>query len=180
MDTTAFIRDCLREVNQRLMKSMQGLGKGALFWRPAPHSNCIAEIAFHMARAEDRMVSSRAGLGREIWESQKWYERFGYPRDQDRKTDFQMTKESGLPEVTRGNLVAYIQALHENTLARLNALTAEDLDRPPDPSRPEYTIATYLRHLIVHSNNHHGQIDFIRGLIEHQWDLPPGTGIVLD
>jgi hypothetical protein len=162
------------------MKSLQGVSPEALVWRPAPHSNCIAEIAFHMARAEDRMVSSRAGLGEEIWESQKWYERFGYPREQDRKTDFQMTGAPGVPVVTCENLVGYIRALHENSLARLEALTMEDLDRPPDPSRPEYTTATYLRHLIVHSNNHHGQIDFIRGLIEDQWDLPPGTGIVLD
>ena len=97
MDTITFIRDCLREVNQRVMKSLQGVSPEALVWRPAPHSNCIAEIAFHMARAEDRMVSSRAGLGEEIWKSQKWYERFGYPREQDRKTDFQMTGAPGVP-----------------------------------------------------------------------------------
>ena len=34
-------------------------------------------------------------------------------------------------------------------------------------------------YLITHKNHHQGQIDFIRGLQDDEWDLPPGTGIVL-
>ena len=30
-----------------------------------------------------------------------------------------------------------------------------------------------LRHVIVHKNNHHGQIDYLRGLLEEDWDLTP-------
>ena len=36
-----------------------------------------------------------------------------------------------------------------------------------------------LRHLITHKNNHHGQIDFLRGLQDPNWDLPAGTGMTL-
>ncbi len=31
----------------------------------------------------------------------------------------------------------------------------------------------------THKNNHHGQIDYIRGLQDEVWDLPPGTGMNL-
>lgn len=31
--------------------------------------------------------------------------------------------------------------------------------------------------MITHKNNHHGQIDYIRGLLQSDWDLPPGTGM---
>jgi hypothetical protein len=48
----------------------------------------------------------------------------------------------------------------------------------PDPRQPERNVATYFRHMITHKNNHHGQIDFIRGLRHPEWDLTPGTGIV--
>ena len=178
MDLITFIEQCLKEVHERLMKSMQGLSEDAFVWRPAPHANSIAEIAFHLARAEDRMVGSRAGMGPELWESQNWYERFGYPRDQPRRNDFQMMRELGLPAPKLEDLLAYIKALHEDTLNKLHALSADDLDRAPNPSHPEYTIALYFRHLIVHTNNHHGQLDYIRGLFEENWDLPPGTGIV--
>jgi len=40
-------------------------------------------------------------------------------------------------------------------------------------------VAGSLRHLITHKNNHHGQIDYLRGLQEEARDLPRGTGVVL-
>ncbi len=49
----------------------------------------------------------------------------------------------------------------------------------PDPDRPDFTVAGSLRHLVTHKNNHHGQIDYLRGLQDEAWDLPRGTGIVL-
>jgi hypothetical protein len=57
-------------------------------------------------------------------------------------------------------------------------LSPADLDRAPDPRQPERNVATYFRHMITHKNNHHGQIDFIRGLRHPEWELTPGTGIV--
>jgi hypothetical protein len=57
-------------------------------------------------------------------------------------------------------------------------LSPADLDGVPDPRQPERNVATYFRHMITHKNNHHGQIDFIRGLRHSEWDLTPGTGIV--
>ena len=42
----------------------------------------------------------------------------------------------------------------------------------PDPDRPDFTVAGSLRHLVTHKNNHHGQIDYLRGLQDKAWDLP--------
>ena len=42
----------------------------------------------------------------------------------------------------------------------------------PDPDRPDFTVAGSLRHLVTHKNNHHGQIDYLRGLQDEAWDLP--------
>ena len=76
------------------------------------------------------------------------------------------------------DLLAYIEAVHQDVLTRLRELSPDDLDKAPDPERPGWNLATSLRHMITHKNNHHGQIDFIRGLMQPGWDLPPGTGIV--
>ena len=124
------------------------------------------------------MAGPRIGQGSELWESQQWHKRFGYTKGQPPNTVFQFLRVPGLPPPRLEDLLAYIEAVHQDTLRKVHSLSPEDLDRVPDPSHPERPIASYLRHIITHTNNHHGQIDYIRGLIQPAWDLPPGTGIV--
>ncbi len=85
----------------------------------------------------------------------------------------------GLPVPGADVLFGYSEAVHEKSLRFFTALSQGRLDEVPDPARPERTVAASLRHLITHKNNHHGQIDYIRGLQDQSWDLPLGTGIVL-
>ena len=73
---------------------------------------------------------------------------------------------------------AYLLALHADTLEKLRGLTPDGLDRVPDPAQPDRNVATQLRHMITHKNNHHGQIDYIRGLLRPEWELKSGTGVV--
>jgi uncharacterized damage-inducible protein DinB len=69
----------------------------------------------------------------------------------------------------------------------VNARTARFLGSLQDARLADYmggleqqeTVSDSLRHVIVHKNNHHGQIDYLRGLQEENWDLAPGTGRVL-
>jgi len=178
MDTIKFIEQCLNEVHERLLKSLQGLNQDEILWRPVPHANCIAEILWHLVRCEDRMVRSTIGLGPELWESRQWYKRFNCPREQTMDTDYKLFKGPGRAAPLLEDMLAYLQEVHQDTLDKLHSLSADDLDRIPDRTFPERTIALYLRHLIIHNNNHHGQVDYIRGLMQSGWDLPPGTGIV--
>ena len=84
-----------------------------------------------------------------------------------------------LPLPSLSILTGYLEAVHQHTLEFLPTLTPDRLDASPDPSQSGRTIAALLRHLITHKNNHHGQVDYIRGLLYDAWDLPPGTGVVL-
>ena len=176
MDTIKFVEQCLNEAHERLVKSFQGLSQEELVWRPAPQANCIAEIMWHLARNEDRMVRSRIGLGPEIWQSQEWYNRFGYPREQSRDSDYQLIRVLGFPPPQLEDLLAYMEAVHQDTLDKLHSFSPADLDRVPDSAHPERPIAFSFRHLITHNNHHHGQVDYIRGLVQPGWDLPSGTG----
>jgi len=177
MDTIRFVEQCLRQVHQRLLASLQGLEPQALVWRPAPQANCIAEIVYHVVRAEDRMSGPRAGLGPELWERDRWFERFGYPREQPMGTDYRLLRVQGLPAPALADLLEYKEAVHRSTLDRLRTLSPADFDQVPDPAQPERTVGAYFRHQITHQNNHHGQVDYIRGLMQTGWDLPPGTGM---
>jgi len=177
MNTTKFIEQSINESYERLVKSLSDLNPDELIWRSAPHANCIAEILWHTVRIEDRMIA-RIESSQELWEKQKWYDSFGYPLDLPMNTDYQILTTLKLPPPGLADLLSYMSALHQNTMEKLSNLSSEDLDRSPNPSNPERTIALLFRHLIVHTNNHHGQIDYIRGLMQKDWDLPPGTGIV--
>jgi DinB superfamily len=91
---------------------------------------------------------------------------------------YQVLKDHGAQPPRLDDIKAYLEAVHRDTLERLRGLSPADLDGVPDPRQPERNVATYFRHTITHTNNHHGQTDFIRGLRHPEWDLTPGTGIV--
>lgn len=179
MDAITFIRQALTQVHERLMATLEGLTEADVAWRPAPAANAILEIAWHVARADDRLGRRATGLGPELWDRDGWSGRLGSTTTERRAGEpYQFLKEDALHPPRLDDIKAYLEALHQDTLEHLRRLTPGDLDRVPDPRQPDRNVATYFRHMITHKNNHHGQIDFIRGLRHPEWNLTAGTGIV--
>jgi len=177
MDAVAFIWDTLRQVHLRLSETCQGLTQDEVIWRPFPLANNIGFILWHVTRAEDNVLSSLSSPEPALWVSQKWNERFGQPVEAPDPGDRMGLQSLAIPSLDV--LLGYSEAVHEKAQSILPALPEDRLDEVPDPNRSQRTVAMALRHLITHKNNHHGQIDYIRGLQDQNWDLPPGTGIVL-
>jgi uncharacterized damage-inducible protein DinB len=177
MDALTFIRQALTQVHERLMATLDGLSESDVAWRVAPNANTILEIVWHVARADDRMGRRMTGLGPELWD-QGWSEKFSYTGDLRPGEPYQFLKTPGTSPPRLEDVRAYLGALQQDTEEKLRRLTAADLDRVPDPQRPERNVSTYFRHMITHKNNHHGQIDFIRGLRSPAWNLTPGSGMV--
>jgi uncharacterized damage-inducible protein DinB len=178
MDTITFIRQAVTQAHERLMASLEGLTEADVTWRPAANANAILEIAWHVARVDDRLGRRAAGLGQELWDRDGWSGRLGSVKDVRGGEAYQFLKDHGTQSPRLDDIKAYLEAVHRDTLERLRGLSPADLDRVPDPRQPERNVATYFRHMITHKNNHHGQIDFIRGLRHPEWELTPGTGIV--
>ena len=176
MEVLTFIRHSMNQVHERFLATLRDLGEDALTWRPAPHANAILEIVWHVARADDRLGRRTSGLGPEVWSSQHWHRRFDLSDGSDPDGDYQFLRGRG-PIPRLPTIVEYLNAVHSDTLQRLARLDPADLDRVPDPGRPQWTVAACFRHMITHKNNHHGQVDFIRGLREPGWDLPRGTAV---
>lgn len=174
MDAITFIRQALTQAHERLMASLQGLSETDVTWRPAPRANTILEIAWHVARADDRLGRRRTGLGPELWDRDGWRDRLGSVKDVHTGESYQFLNDQGARPPRLEDVRAYLEAVHRDTLEKLRSMTPADLDRVPDQHQPEHDVAAYFRHMITHKNNHHGQIDFIRGLRHPQWELKPG------
>ena len=176
MGTIEFIRQSLSQVQERIQGSLDSMSQDDLLWRPASHANCIGDIVWHMVRSEDRLVRVTIGLGPELWVDQQWYRKFGYPKEAPPGNDYQALNSFGAPPQIE-TLLCYMEAVQGDTIAKISTLFPVDLDRILHSESPRLDVGAYLRHLITHKNNHHGQIDLIRGLMDPSWDLPRGTGM---
>ena len=186
MNTIQFIADCLTQTHLRLVATCDGLTAEQMAWRPAPTANNIGFILWHMGRHEDSRVTACAcgspGLESDLFESDLWvtggwYEQFGQPvtaPDPGDRLGLRSLTIPG-PEV----LLSYFKAVNERTIRFIASLNDARLDAFIAPNEPRQTVGGALRHMIVHQNNHHGQIDYLRGLQEEDWDLPRGTGGIL-
>ena len=161
----------------RLVASCEGLKQDQVLWRPAPHANNIGFILWHVARAEDNLASTVLSDGVAMWVSAGLHEKFGQPADVPAPGDRMGLRALPIPPLE--TLLDYLGAAHARTLELVSALTPAQLDANPDSANPDHTFGSSLRHLITHKNNHHGQVDYIRGLRDEVWDLPAGTGMDL-
>ena len=181
MNTIQFIADCLEQTHIRLMATCEGLTAEQMAWRPAPTANNIGFILWHVARNEDSRVTGAAGqqdgFEADLWVAGRWHESFGQPVTAPDPGDRLGLRSLAIPAPE--TLLAYAQAVNGRTVRFLESLDDTRLDEPIGRREPRQTVGGSLRHMIVHKNNHHGQIDYLRGLQEGDWDLPRGTGGIL-
>ena len=181
MSTVQFISDCLQQTHIRLMATCEGLAEEQMTWRPAPAANNIGFILWHLTRNEDGRISrTRRALGedaKDLWVTGGWFERFGQPETAPDPGDRLGLRSLGIP--APDVLLSYADAVTGRTVRFIDSLNDARLDEHMTGRESLQTVGDSLRHVIVHKNNHHGQIDYLRGLQEDDWDLTPGTGVVL-
>ena len=177
MDTISFITDSLDQVHVRLQATCDGLTQEQVVWRPAAYANNIGFILWHVARGEDRMITQLSGGSTDLWESEGLYIRFGQPVEMPDPGDRMGLRSLAIPAID--TLTGYLKAAHQKTSGYLATLSDDRLAEIPETYPRGVTVSQALRHLITHKNNHHGQVDFLRGLQDPNWDLPRGTGMTL-
>jgi len=69
------IQSGLEEYLQELQRALEGLTPAELRWQPMLHTNHIAWLVWHIARAEDLWVS-RLRRTPEVWKADGWADRF--------------------------------------------------------------------------------------------------------
>ena len=163
MTLNEFITDALDKENGFLIEALDGLGPDELGWQPAPDANSIGWILWHMVRVEDMWIQFFAQFQTELWETEGWHEKFGLPT---RDNGFGHTADqvNNFPSLDLGEFLRYRAAVRQATLAYLDTLTPEDMERVPRERRPEMSLGAMFRQIIGEMYQHVGHIAYLRGL----------------
>ena len=163
MDFRAIIQMAMTEYMEDLRKATEDLTAAERRYQPTSEANHIDFTVWHMARVEDGWVQRFARQIPQIWNRDNWDAKLGLP---ERGSGYGYTEEQvfSLPTFDFAKLMAYYDAVSQETSRYLDELTEADLDICPDPRRPEYTVGKMFSHVIVEESQHVGHIAYLRGL----------------
>ncbi len=163
METKDVILASLNESWGYLTRALDGLTQKEITWTPAPHSNSIGFLLWHVTRAEDFWVNAVIGGGSIIHETEGWRERLG-TADDSGGTNYTEEQLRSWPTPKLADLLGYARAVREKTLAVVDTITAEKLPEVPRPKYLEDTVGSILAHLVTEIALHVGQIEYLRGV----------------
>jgi uncharacterized damage-inducible protein DinB len=171
MDGRELLEDAFGRIPDAVREAVEGLPSEALVWQPAPGTNPIGWLVWHLTRVQDDHVAELAG-GSQVWDDE-WAARFGLPAG-TRDTGYGHTPEqvaSVRPE-TADVLLDYLTAVTEATQRFLATVTGVDLDRVVDTSwDPPVTMGVRLVSVLDDDVQHAGQLAYLRGLLD-RWTDP--------
>ena len=166
-------KDVLVEAYGRIQEEVHavvdGLSPDDLNARLDDRANSITWLVWHLTRVQDDHVADAFGL-KQVWLSQDWPDRFGLGLP-SRDTGYGHTPQQvAKVRVDSGDLLlGYHDAVHEQTLAALRDLRADDLDRVIDESwSPPVTLAVRLTSVLSDDLQHVGQAAFVRGMLANR------------
>ncbi|GAA2533027.1 MULTISPECIES: mycothiol transferase [Streptomyces] len=159
--------DGFGRIREEVHAAVEGLGPDELNHRPGPDANSVAWLVWHLTRVQDDHVADAFGLD-QVWLSEGWDKRLGLglPR---RDTGYGHTsaKVAKVRVDSAGLLTGYYDAVHEQTLGALRALTARDLERIVDERwDPPVSLGVRLVSVLSDDLQHAGQAAYVRGLLQ--------------
>jgi uncharacterized damage-inducible protein DinB len=144
--------------------ALEGLTQEEVTWRPASGCNSIGLILFHMARTEDAEMQEVLQKKTSIWESEKWYERLGLPKE-EAGSHYTVDQVNAFKVPQLAQLLAYADAVRAKTKEKLRSLSVEALDEKINfPNFGEMSVGALFAFLISHASQHIGEISYLRGM----------------
>lgn len=133
-------------------------------YRPDPGANSIGWLCWHLARVQDDHVADLAGT-EQVWTAGGFADRFALPYPPAATGYGHRPEEVGAFSATAESLVAYLDAVHQATVAFLDRIGDADLDRVVDTSwDPPVTMGVRLVSVLSDNLQHAGQAAFVAGL----------------
>ncbi|KKK06868.1 DinB family protein [Micromonospora sp. HK10] len=164
------VGDLLTEAYGRLPGLVEGAVAGLspeqLRRAPAPGSNPVGWLVWHLTRIQDSQLSELIGGG-QLWLDGDRASRFGLPADPDDTGYGHGPEQVAAVRPEDGQaLLDYHRAVLDRTLAYLRGLSAADLDRVVDENwDPPVTLGVRLLSVLDDDLQHAGQAAYVRGLI---------------
>ena len=159
------LADAFERVRGSVHRAVDGLTIEQLTARVGPDANTIAWLIWHLTRIQDDHIADVAGRD-QVWIAAGFAERFALPFVKEATGFGQTTDEVGAVRAPAELLVAYSDAVHEQTRSYVVQLRDDDLDRVVDTAwNPPVTLAVRLVSVISDDLQHAGQAAFVRGIV---------------
>jgi uncharacterized damage-inducible protein DinB len=164
MEAKEYLNVELDGLDRNIKRVIDGLTQSEIAWRPAHGANSIGLILFHLARSEDSFIHGWLQEKPPLWETGKWYETLGVPKD-EAGGHYTAEQVDAFPVLDLAKLMAYADAVRAETKKYFDSLTAADFDRKITvPHFGEMPMAVVLSLTVSHAAQHNGEISYIRGL----------------
>jgi uncharacterized protein DUF664 len=157
--------DAFDRIAASVEQAVSGLGRDQLAARPAPSTNSIAWLVWHLTRIQDDHLAGAFGH-EQVWTGDGWIERFALPFDPTATGYSHSSDEVGAVRADGALLVDYHRAVHQRTSECLSGLRDPDLQRVVDESwDPPVTLGVRLVSVVTDDLEHAGQAAYVRGLL---------------
>ena len=156
--------DSLEQISEILEKALHGLTLDELNQQPKPDCNSIGWLAWHLTRAQDRMVSGLMGE-EQLWTKNGWCKKFNRAANPDdwgfghTCADLEAFKS---PDAQ--TLLAYNRAVLARCKLYIEGLSEDDLGRAVNHPRFPTVEAQIVG--LVANLQHAGQIAYVRGFLK--------------
>lgn len=166
MDVAALLIEIYGRIPPLARAAVDGVDADQLCQSPAPGTNSIGWLVWHLTRVQDHHVAELLETD-QVWVTGVWAARFGLEPDPSNigyghtAADIATVRPDG-PDV----LVEYLDAVQGRTETMIAGLAPADLDRIVDRRwDPPVTMGVRLVSIADDSLQHLGQAAYLRGLL---------------
>jgi hypothetical protein len=174
MELKDYILAELEGLENTLKRVTDGLTRSEVCWRPGYGCNSIGLILYHLARSEDMFVQTRLRQTTEIWETGKYWESLNVSKD-EAGSHYTPQQVNEFPVSDLSETLKYYEAVRVETAKYVKSMQPEDFDRKISLGGPfgEMPVSLILGIVVSHTNQHFGEISYLRGLQRGQEGPPP-------
>jgi len=166
MDVQTVVANVLTANTTTFVKpALQGLSDADLLKSPSDQCNPIGWLLWHQTRVEDAILSNVGGRP-QAWIEGQWHEKFGMPAEPGSVGAGDSLEQVAAFKPTIANLLGYVDAVREKSLAILKSLSPADLERDlPAPGGGTRKVGDFLGIIMIDNFHHSGQIAYLRGYL---------------
>jgi hypothetical protein len=164
------VADLLLELYGRIpplaQTAVEGVDLDKLTESPAPGTNSIAWLVWHLARVQDSHIAELVEAD-QVWVGDGWAGRFGLDPDPANTGYAHTAREvAAVRPESPDVLLDYLDAVTARTNPFIQGLTPGDLDRIVDRYwNPPVTLGVRLVSIADDCQQHAGQAAYVRGLL---------------